>query len=487
LSKIHILTLNNSSLLLSRACHLPCHHNTSMSDSKELSVLCATSQRLIDSDADYTITQFCHSAADVSAFEDALQQCNTEHFQAAAAAALNLSTALEQETVKETMKSTLSRLLYNVLTRNHRANYAIPVSWSMEGYSMVARIAKSILSSWCIDKNWLDDVDEESDGCTAFMQAARHGHISIVELLLSDHRVDKASIDYASNYRNNALMYAAHRGHTSILELLLSDPRVDKASIDHTGTFGETVLMRAVRQGHAPIFELLLADPRVDKSYIDHADERGWTALIYTARNGRTSMLKLLLADSRVDKASIDCTDGYGITALFYAAQCGHRYVVELLLADPRVDTTSICHTSHSGHTALGYAAISDHSAIAELLITDSRTSWDSIMRLTHDRDIMKHEEMLSAITVELTRRQMCVIYPSTNPLLWHGPVQSDAKSGDAESGGPAADDATSLREDSDGIAEPECALITSFFKSHLFDVNVLRIIKEYVTYTVRR
>jgi hypothetical protein len=53
-----------------------------MSDSKELSVLRAASQRLIDSHGDKTIKKFCQNAADVSAFEDALQQCSTARFRA---------------------------------------------------------------------------------------------------------------------------------------------------------------------------------------------------------------------------------------------------------------------------------------------------------------------------------------------------------------------------------------------------------------------
>jgi hypothetical protein len=70
----------------------------SPSDSKELSVLRAASERLIDSDGG-TIDEFCHSAADVSAFEDALQQCSTEHFRTEAEAALSVSTSIEQQTM----------------------------------------------------------------------------------------------------------------------------------------------------------------------------------------------------------------------------------------------------------------------------------------------------------------------------------------------------------------------------------------------------
>jgi Ankyrin repeats (3 copies) len=196
-----------------------------MSDSKELSVLRAASQRLIDSDDDETVEKFCHNAADVSAFEDALQQCSTEKFQAEADTP-SLSAAPGQETLQETMKTLLWQLLIDVLKRKESGNSfnQIELSWSVDGYSMVARIAKSILSSWCIDKTWIDDTDYFE--YTVFMQAALQGHTSVVELLLADSRVDKASIDHADIYGHTALMCATCNGHTSVIELLLADPRI---------------------------------------------------------------------------------------------------------------------------------------------------------------------------------------------------------------------------------------------------------------------
>jgi Ankyrin repeats (3 copies)/Ankyrin repeat len=404
---------------------------TRLSDWKELSVLCVASQRLIDSDDDYTVEKFCHRAADVSAFEDALQQCSTEHFRTEAA--LSLSPDSEQETVQQTMKNTLWSLLTNALTRNRRSN---GLSWSVDGYSMVARIAQSILSSWCIDKTWIDDMDD--NGYTVFMQAAEYGHVSVVERLLADPRVDKVSIDHANRHGWTGLMCAASNGHTSVVELLLADPRVDKASIGHVSKVG-------------------------------------WTAVVLAAASGHTSIVELLLADPRVDKVSIDRADGIGRTTLMLAARYGHTSIVELLLADPRVDKTSINHTDKLGHPALWVADHYGHFPVAKLLINDSRTSWDSIVQLTHDQSVMQHDDIPPLIIAELTCRQMCVIYPSATRLLWPAPVQSD----------PQSDDAKSSGTDDDDSGESECALIRSFFKSDMFDVNVLRIIRDYATYTL--
>jgi ankyrin repeat protein len=411
---------------------------------------------------------------------------------------------------------TLWRLLYKALTRysldDGIRSYHV-FSWSLDGYKLVARIAKSILSTWCIDKNWIDDH-------AVFITAAEYGHTAVLELLLADPRVDKAAIDHANECGTTALMRAAGKGHTSTVELLLADPRLDKASIDHANKGGETTLIRASRRDFKSIVELLLADPRVDKASIDHADGIGSTAFLWAASNCRASIVELLLADPRVDKASIDCTTEYGHTAMWCAADSGYASIVELLLADPRVDKASINHTNEcgenalmraaknghalvvgllltgarvdqdcinqvdqNGRTALWYAAAHDSHASVSFLISDSRTSWESIIELVDDWRIMSRAEILSLLKAELTCRQMCVIYPSTSRQLWPVPVQSGG-SGDVAPGDPTQDDEPH-RED--GIAEPvsECALITSFFKSDLFDVNVLGIIREYATYTM--
>jgi ankyrin repeat protein len=454
---------------------------TIMSDSKELSVLRAASQRLFDSDDDGTIIKFCHRAADVSAFEDALQQCSTEHFRTEAAA-MTPSAAAQQGILQETMKRLLWWLLTNALTRNERANMLHHLSWSVDGYSMVARIAQSILSSWCIGKKWIDDIDH--NGYTVFMHAASNGHTCVVELLLADPRVDRASIDLVNQHGRTALMYAAFNGHASVIELLLADPCVDKAFIDHSDEDGKTALMLAATDGRTSVIELLLADPRVDKASIDHANSHGETALMHAVEQGHTSMVELLLADPRVDKASIDHVNATGMTALSHASSNGRTSVVQLLLADPRVDKASIDHTDVYGDSVLWCAAVRGHFPVAKLLMSDSRTSWDSIVDLAHHGRVMKHDDIRPLVIAELTHRQMRVIYPSTNRQQWPVPAQSDAETGDAESSGPAADD--DGREDGIAESEPvsECALITSFFKSDLFDVNVLRIIREYATYT---
>jgi ankyrin repeat protein len=515
-----------------------------MSESKELSVLEAAVQRLIDSD-DGTIDAFCHNAADVSVFEDALHQCGTEHFREAAAAAAAAAAATTTPTqtgssqpavhCQDDLQKMLWQLLFNLLTRNNLANERNHLSWSVDGYSTVARLAKSILSNWCIDKHWIDYIytnDDNYKEYTILIQAAQHGHTSVIELLLGDPRVDKTSIDHTDRLGKTALWHASRRGHVSVVELLLADPRVDKTFIDHAPEEECTALMAAALKGHTLVLDLLLADPRVDKSSIDHANAYGETALLFAACNDRISVVERLLADPRVDKTSIDVANTDGLTALLYAAGRGHASVVELLLADPRVDKAFIDHASRSGWTALMHAAAQGHTSVVELLLadprvdnasfdytnrfgdtalwyaskhghvpvvnsmtSDSRSSWNSIVETTQrlrSMAIEPNDTVVSVLLTELTRRQMYVIFPSRNRQFWPTPaadlVLSDAKC-DAQSSG---DGPVAAREQSDGNVrsetpetDSECALITSFFKSPLLDVNVLCVIREYVTYTM--
>jgi Ankyrin repeats (3 copies) len=194
---------------------------------------------------------------------------------------------------------------------------------------------------------------------------------------------------------------------------------------------------------------------------------------------------KSILSSWCIDKTWIDGTNYNGYTVFMQAAKHGHTSVVEVLLADPCVDKSSINHTGIAGHTALILAADYGRFQVAKLLISDCRTrlSWDGIVELTHiNSHIMsQRNEIPPLVIAELTRRQMCVIYPSANRLLWPVPAQSGVEYGDDD------DD----REDS--IAQPvtdsetECALITSFFQSrqricHIYIqcISVMMMTEEY-------
>jgi ankyrin repeat protein len=306
------------------------------------------------------------------------------------------------------------------------------------------------------DRTCLEAVQRDKAGRGEFhspllMTAASAGLASIVELLLAHPCMDKALIDQ-EQAGLTPLMSAASADHIDVVKLLLADSRVDKASIDHVDRRDFTALMHAATADHASIVKLLLADSRVDKTSIDHADAYGMTALTHASFNGCNSVVELLLADSRVDKTSIDHTDHYHHTPLMYAAMNGHVDTVERLLAHPCVDASTIDCAGQYGETALVLAMKYDHASIATSLIENHKSSFSSIsdslfMAVVHSPDIVPN------IIAELTRREMRTIYPSSYQRLHPVPADDEA----------------------------DCALLTSFINSPLFDVNVLRIIREYV------
>jgi ankyrin repeat protein len=274
----------------------------------------------------------------------------------------------------------------------------------------------------------------------------------MMKVLLSDSRVDSACLAQIHGFsKSTVLARAATLGLVSIVELLLADSRMEKALIHHVSEFGSTVLTHAAGAGHTSVVKALLADVRVDKTLIHHADACGWTLLSRTAFAGYTSIMELLLTDVRVDKTMIDYADHDGRNAMMRAIVPGHHAVVAMLLADPRVDTITIEHVDAYGDTGLSLAMQCDESSIAKLLIQYPKTSFSSIVQAA-DRTRWLTPFIAAVINSELTRRQMCVIYPANNPELR-----------------PVVNDETL-----------ECSLVTSFFNSPLFDVNVLRIIREY-------
>ncbi|KAI8892201.1 ankyrin repeat-containing domain protein [Globomyces pollinis-pini] len=152
-------------------------------------------------------------------------------------------------------------------------------------------------------------------------------YISIVEMLLSDSRVDPS----ASN--NEAIRYAAHNGHLQV-----------NCAIRH-----------AAENGHLKVVELLVADSRVDPSANNNC------AIQLAAQNGHLGIVKMLLAYSRVDPSA---NDKY---ALRLAVTNGHLEVVKILLADSKVDP------SGCNGDAMRKASERGYTEVLNLLLQDSR------------------------------------------------------------------------------------------------------------------
>jgi ankyrin repeat protein len=469
-------------------------------------VLLAAMEVLLAGD-DGNSLEYCPIETDVSSLEAAAAAAST-------AAALHAEVVYSADDFTSMAVALLRPFLHHMLTRNDRNRqehggliFSDPrgrlYSWSAHGFELVARIVKAVLScNWCVDKVFIDHADEK-DRRTALMCAAENGHDAVVQLLLADDRVDKTSIDQADERGCTALLYACLAGHQCIVELLLADPRVDKTTLDWTDDNGATCLLHAADRGHTAIVELLLADDRFDKASINHATEFGWTPLICAAPQEHVSILKLLLGDPRMDKASIDHSTEDGTTALMSAAESGNVAAVELLLADGRLDMDSVGQENIHGHTALTYATYHAHFDVVKVLVNSGLTSWHSLTEVAYNSASIwrckKHTDwdiILSIIATELTYRSMCVIYPPINRELWPVPVLVPVPAESGVESRPGAADQIEWHDDiqchshshshchSHSVGVTDCSLLSSsFFKSPLFDVNVLGIVHEYAAY----
>lgn len=124
----------------------------------------------------------------------------------------------------------------------------------------------------------INDTDEVGD--TGLSQAALHGHLGIVQFLLT-----KQVSPYS---KNHALLFACQKGHTAIVDLLL------KAGADcNTYMDGyHTPLFQVIVQNQPKVFERLLEDKNIN---VNLEDKMGIIPLHLAAYNGRFEMAEKLI------------------------------------------------------------------------------------------------------------------------------------------------------------------------------------------------
>jgi hypothetical protein len=141
--------------------------------------------------------------------------------------------------------------------------------------------------------------------------ACRNGDLEIVRLLLP--------YSNPSIFGQAPLRVACSKGHTPVVQLLLTDPRVDPSA-----ECQEAIIV-ASQEGREDLIELLLNDPRVDPS------AQKQIALRHASYFGFDKIVRRLMNDPRVDPSV--CNQD----ALRWARRRGHDRVVQVLLTDPRV------------------------------------------------------------------------------------------------------------------------------------------------------
>jgi ankyrin repeat protein len=173
-----------------------------------------------------------------------------------------------------------------------------------------------------------------------FISAIKGGWTDIVELLLKEEILDP------SESNNDAIMIAAENNNVDIVELLLSDPRINPFDFhDYIGTKSYK---------HIKIVKLLLADSRFTLNC-------GAIMFQYACSDQLTKIVRLLLKDSRIDPSK---SDNYCIN---YASKNGHTKIVKILIKHPRVNP------SDNHNYAIKQSCKYGHINIVKLLLKDDR------------------------------------------------------------------------------------------------------------------
>jgi ankyrin repeat protein len=187
-------------------------------------------------------------------------------------------------------------------------------------------IVEALIGTLGVD---VEAVDEE-DSMTALMWAAKNGHTATVNALAGTYN---ANVDAVDEEGWTALMYAAQDGHTAAVNALAGTYNANVEAVD-VNQYGGTALMCAAENGHTDTVNALAGTYNAN---VHAVDRYGKTALMRAAMNGHTATVNALAG---THNANVDAVDRDGMTALMRAAEKGHTDTVKALRA---LGTSSEC------------------------------------------------------------------------------------------------------------------------------------------------
>ena len=120
----------------------------------------------------------------------------------------------------------------------------------------------------------------------------------------------------------------AGHGHLGLLQRLLSQVSDPRPLLELTDVMGNTPLHLAAMTGHLPVVQYLLDHGAA----VDAVTPYGTTPLHRAAMNGHLAVVRCLLVSYG---ATVDATTSSGMTPLHLAHRRGHRDVAQLLEALP--------------------------------------------------------------------------------------------------------------------------------------------------------
>ena len=220
-------------------------------------------------------------------------------------------------------------------------------------------------------------MEAASRGETALNAAIRHGHIEIVDALLTS----KAKIDLANRHGETPLLVAVGAGNVELVKRLLhkgadanaveQDNRRNRLALAKHAMGRDSVLIVAVKKNQ-PIISQVLIDAGAK---LDYRGFMGKTALYAAVEKGHRNLVQLLLQQN----ADVNINSLSGITPLMEAAKMGNRHIVQdLLTADADVniiETPDLGYARESraggstGMTALMFASRGGHEDVVQQLI----------------------------------------------------------------------------------------------------------------------
>ncbi|XP_060074822.1 ankyrin-2-like [Ylistrum balloti] len=200
----------------------------------------------------------------------------------------------------------------------------------------------------------VESTEDESDGNTVFLRAARDGNLQdVLEYL-------KGSTDINTSNPNglNALHLASKEGHINIVTELLKRG----ANVEAATKKGNTALHISSLAGHEEIVTLLVENG----AKVNVQAQMGFTPLYMAAQEGHSEVVKFLLASGA--NQSLATADGF--TPLAVALQQGHERVVSCLLEHDTKGRVRL--------PALHIAAKKDDIKSAALLLQNEQNNVDS-------------------------------------------------------------------------------------------------------------
>lgn len=190
---------------------------------------------------------------------------------------------------------------------------------------------------------------------TALIIVAACGHDAVIEVLLNSQKVGRFA-DIVVGWENTPLINVALFNRASATRILLDWGGIPVNAVNR---MGRTALAEAARNGHFEVVKTILENGGVD---VNVEDVLGKTALYHAASYGHADIVKVLLRSTNIVAVP---DDGY-YSPLSRAVEEGHAHLVKLFLDSRKVDVNW---KDSDGRTALTWAAESGHEAITKILL----------------------------------------------------------------------------------------------------------------------